>query len=54
MRLFGRHLKFSAITTTIPKGKVKRVRGSPGRRNHIKKACVILEEGNTIDVITSL
>ena len=47
-------VKVKAVNTTITKGKVKRFRGALGRRNHIKKAYVTLEEGNTIDVTTGL
>ncbi len=50
--LFG--VKVKAVNTTITKGKVKRFRGQPGRRNNVKKAYVTLEEGNTIDVTTGL
>ncbi len=50
--LFG--VKVKAVNTAITKGKVKRFRGALGRRNHIKKAYVTLEEGNTIDVTTGL
>ena len=47
-------VKVKAVNTTITKGKVKRFRGSLGRRAHVKKAYVTLEEGNTIDVTTGL
>lgn len=50
--LFG--VKVKAVNTTITKGKAKRFRGQPGRRNDVKKAYVTLEEGNTIDVTTGL
>lgn len=50
--LFG--VKVKAVNTSITKGKVKRFRGQPGRRNDVKKAYVTLEEGNTIDVTTGL
>jgi large subunit ribosomal protein L23 len=50
--LFG--VKVKAVNTTITKGKAKRFRGRPGRRNDVKKAYVTLEEGNTIDVTTGL
>ncbi len=50
--LFG--VKVKSVNTTITKGKVKRFRGQPGRRNDVKKAYVTLEEGNTIDVTTGL
>ena len=47
-------MKVKAVNTSITKGKVKRFRGSLGRRAHVKKAYVTLEEGNTIDVTTGL
>jgi len=50
--LFG--VKVKAVNTTITKGKVKKFRGQPGRRKDVKKAYVMLEEGNTIDVTTGL
>ena len=50
--LFG--VKVKAVNTTITKGKVKRFRGTLGRRKDVKKAYVTLEEGNTSDVSTGL
>lgn len=50
--LFG--VKVKAVNTTITKGKTKRFRGKPGRRKDVKKAYVMLEEGNAIDVSTGL
>lgn len=50
--LFG--VKVKAVNTSITKGKVKRFRGRPGRRNDVKKAYVTLEDGNAIDVTTGL
>ena len=50
--VFG--VKVKAVNTTITKGKVKRFRGKPGERNDVKKAYVMLEEGNTIDVTSGL
>ncbi len=50
--IFGVRVK--AVNTLIAKGKEKRFRGRPGRRNDVKKAYVTLEEGNTIDVTTGL
>ncbi|PYG30299.1 50S ribosomal protein L23 [Pelagimonas varians] len=50
--LFG--VKVKAVNTTITKGKVKRFKGTTGRRKDVKKAYVMLEEGNTIDVTTGL
>ena len=48
------NVKVKAVNTTITKGKVKRFRGRPGERQDRKKAYVMLEEGNTIDVTTVL
>ncbi len=48
------NVKVKAVNTSITKGKSKRFRGRPGRRNDVKKAYVTLEEGNTIDVTTGL
>jgi large subunit ribosomal protein L23 len=50
--IFG--VKVKAVNTTITKGKTKKFRGRPGVRSDIKKAYVMLEEGNTIDVSTGL
>ena len=50
--LFG--VKVKAVNTTITKGKAKRFRGQMGKRKDVKKAYVMLEEGNTIDVTTGL
>lgn len=50
--LFG--VKVKAVNTTITKGKVKKFRGKTGVRNDVKKAYVMLEDGNTIDVSTGL
>ena len=47
-------VKVKAVNTTITKGKVKRFKGRPGRRNDVKKAYVTLEDGNAIDVTTGL
>ena len=47
-------MKVKAVNTTITKGKTKRFRGRPGRRSDVKKAYVMLEAGNSIDVNTGL
>jgi large subunit ribosomal protein L23 len=47
-------VKVKAVNTTITKGKHKRFRGRLGERSDVKKAYVMLEEGNTIDVTTGL
>tara|TARA_X000001036_G_scaffold422461_2_gene445436 strand:+ start:618 stop:914 length:297 start_codon:yes stop_codon:yes gene_type:complete len=48
------NVKVKAVNTTVVKGKTKRFKGQLGRRKNIKKAYVMLEEGNTIDVSTGL
>jgi len=48
------NVKVKAVNTVLTKGKVKRFRGKPGRRNDVKKAYVTLEEGHMIDVTTGL
>jgi large subunit ribosomal protein L23 len=50
--LFG--VKVKAVNTVVTKGKAKRFKGIKGRRNDVKKAYVMLEDGNTIDVTTGL
>ena len=47
-------VKVKDVNTLISKGKTKRFKGRIGRRKNIKKAYVILEDGNTIDVSTGL
>ncbi len=47
-------VKVTAVNTIRVKGKVKRFRGLPGKRNDIKKAIVTLAEGQMIDVTTGL
>ncbi len=47
-------VKVLRVNTLIQKGKVKRWRGRPYRRNDIKKAVVTLAEGQTIDVTTGV
>ena len=50
--VFG--VKVKAVNTVVAKGKNKRFRGIAGERSDKKKAYVILEEGNTIDVASGL
>ena len=50
--LFG--VKVKAVNTSITKGKKKRFRGRIGKQRDIKRAYVMLEEGNTIDVTSGL
>ena len=48
------NVKVKAVNTTVVKGKTKRFKGQLGRRKNTKKAYVMMEEGNTIDVSTGL
>ena len=47
-------VKVRGVNTSISKGKTKRFKGKMGKRKDIKKAYVMLEDGNTIDVSTGL
>ena len=47
-------VKVTAVNTLVQKGKTKRFRGRPGRRNDVKKAFVTLAEGQSIDVTTGI
>ncbi len=51
-RLFN--VKVVAVNTLIRKGKNKRFRGVKGQQSDFKKAIVTLEEGQTIDITSSL
>jgi large subunit ribosomal protein L23 len=44
----------TAVNTIRMVGKLKRVRGRPGRRSDYKKAVVTLREGQRIDVTTGI
>ncbi len=48
------NVKVKAVNTLITKGKVKRFRGTIGRRSDVKKAVVTLVEGHSIDVGTGV
>ena len=48
------NVKVKAVNTLVSKGKVKRFKGILGRRRNVKKAYVMLQDGNTIDVTTGL
>ncbi|MGQ0566486.1 MAG: 50S ribosomal protein L23 [Gemmobacter sp.] len=50
--IFG--VKVRAVNTVVTKGKHKKFRGRPGERSDRKKAYVMLEEGQSIDVSTGL
>ena len=47
-------VKVKAVNTTITKGKAKKFRGRAGERSDKKKAYVMLEAGQSIDVSTGL
>ncbi|HTW51411.1 MAG TPA: 50S ribosomal protein L23 [Stellaceae bacterium] len=47
-------VKVDAVNTIRVPGKLKRVRGRPGRRSDFKKAIVTLAEGSRIDVTTGI
>ena len=47
-------VKVKGVNTVVAKGKTKRFKGVIGKRKDIKKAYVMLEDGNTIDVSTGL
>jgi large subunit ribosomal protein L23 len=47
-------VKVKAVNTLRTNGKIKRVRGTIGRRPETKKAIVTLEEGQSIDVTTGV
>ena len=47
-------VRVKAVNTSISKGKRKRFRGQIGKQRDIKRAYVMLEEGNTIDVTSGL
>ena len=47
-------VKVKAVNTSISKGKKKRFRGRLGKQRDVKRAYVMLEEGNTIDVTSGL
>ena len=48
------NVKVKAVNTTISNGKIKRFKWQLGKRKNTKKAYVMLEDGNTIDVSTGL
>ncbi|HMR31986.1 MAG TPA: 50S ribosomal protein L23 [Geminicoccaceae bacterium] len=47
-------VKVTAVNTLNVKGKVKRFRGTLGKRDDVKKAIVTLAEGQKIDVTTGI
>ena len=48
------NVKVKSVNTINVRGKLKRFRGTPGRRKDRKKAIVTLMEGFSIDVTTGL
>ena len=46
------NVKVTAVNTILQKGKVKRFRGTIGKRPDYKKAIVTLKEGDSIDITT--
>jgi large subunit ribosomal protein L23 len=42
------------VNTLLQKGKTKRWKGRPGRRNDVKKAVVRLADGDSIDITTGV
>ena len=47
-------VKVAGVNTIVSKGKVKRWRGKPYRRNDTKKAIVTLKDGDSIDVTSGV
>ena len=47
-------VKVKSVNTIRQNGKIKRFKGTIGKRPDVKKAFITLEEGNTIDVSTGI
>ncbi len=47
-------VKVAGVNTIVTKGKVKRWKGKPYRRNDVKKAIVTLKDGDSIDVTSGV
>ena len=47
-------VKVTGVNTLVQKGKTKRFRGRPGKRDDMKKAVVTLADGESIDVTTGV
>ncbi|RJY08938.1 50S ribosomal protein L23 [Aurantiacibacter aquimixticola] len=47
-------VKVTGVNTMVVKGKSKRWRGKPYKRNDVKKAIVTLAEGQSVDVTEQL
>jgi len=48
------NVKVTKVNTLTQKGKTKRWKGKPYKRNDVKKAIVTLAEGQSIDVTTGI
>jgi large subunit ribosomal protein L23 len=48
------NVKVVGVNTILQKGKTKRWKGRPGRRNDVKKAVVRLADGDSIDITTGV
>ena len=48
------NVKVKSVNTLTQKGKTKRWKGRPYRRNDVKKAVVTLAEGQSIDVTSGI
>ena len=48
------NVKVRHVNTLVQKGKAKRFKGRPGQRSDVKKAYVLLAEGQSIDFSTGL
>jgi large subunit ribosomal protein L23 len=48
------NVKVTNVNTLVQKGKTKRWKGQPYRRNDLKKAIVTLAEGQSLDVTTGI
>jgi len=47
-------VKVAGVNTIVTKGKVKRWKGKPYKRNDVKKAIVTLKDGDSIDVTSGV
>ena len=47
-------VKVKGVNTLVQKGKTKRWKGTPYKRNDVKKAVVTLAEGQSIDVTSGI
>ncbi len=47
-------VKVAGVNTIVTKGKTKRWKGKPYKRNDMKKAIVTLAEGDSIDVTSGI